>query len=198
MDRVVPGAAFHFGNSFSPGDPPRKCRLMPGCVQSRSIKSFDMKSKLAALLATTAVVLSGVFAVAADNSAPRTIKIRAGVDNAMKYDVVNLSAGPGETLKVVLTNASVLPKEVMGHNWVLLKAGTDPIAFAAAAVSEAANGYIPARMKDKIVAVIGLLGPNETGEIMFKAPDAPGEYPFVCTFPGHGQIGMKGVLMVKK
>ena len=116
----------------------------------------------------------------------------------MKYDVVNLSAGPGETLKVVLTNASVLPKEVMGHNWVLLKAGTDPIAFAAAAVSEPANGYIPARMKDKIVAVIGLLGPNETGEVTFKAPDAPGEYPFVCTFPGHGQIGMKGVLVVKK
>ena len=148
----------------------------------------------------SAALLGGPYlALAADASAtPRTIKIRAGVDNAMKFDVASISAAPGENLKVVLTNASVLPKEVMGHNWVLLAAGTDPLAFAAAAVSEAANGYIPSKMKDKILAVVALLGPNETGEVTFKAPTAPGEYPFVCTFPGHGQIGMKGVFAVKK
>ena len=134
----------------------------------------------------------------APTAAPRTIKIRSGVDNAMKFDVANISAAPGETLKVIVTNASTLPKEVMGHNWILLTAGTDPLAFAAAAVPEAANGYVPSKMKDKVVAVIAMLGPNETGEVTFKAPTAPGEYPFVCTFPGHCQIGMKGVLVVKK
>ena len=159
-----------------------------------------MKSKLAALALAAVALSSGTYlALAADGTAtPRTIKIRAGVDNAMKFDVASISAAPGESLKVVLTNASTLPKEVMGHNWVLLTAGTDPMAFAAAAVPEAANGYIPSKMKDKIVAVVGMLGPNETGEVTFKAPTAPGEYPFVCTFPGHGQIGMKGVLVVKK
>ena len=159
-----------------------------------------MKSKLAALALAAVALSSGTYlALAADGTAtPRTIKIRAGVDNAMKFDVASISAAPGESLKVVLTNASTLPKEVMGHNWVLLTAGTDPMAFAAAAVPEAANGYIPSKMKDKIVAVVGMLGPNETGEVTFKAPTAPGEYRFVCTFPGHGQIGMKGVLVVKK
>jgi plastocyanin len=29
-------------------------------------------------------------------------------------------------------------------------------------------------------------------------PTAPGEYPFLCTFPAHCAIGMKGVLVVKK
>ncbi len=126
------------------------------------------------------------------------IKIRAGVENAMKFDVASITAGPGESIKVVLTNACVLPKTVMGHNWVLLKSGTDTAAFANAAAPEAASGYIPEKQKDKIVAFVGLLGPNETGEVVFTAPSAPGEYPFVCTFPAHCAIGMKGVLVVKK
>ena len=46
--------------------------------------------------------------------------------------------------------------------------------------------------------VVGLLGPNETGEVTFQAPTEPGEYPFLCTFPAHCSIGMKGVLIVKK
>ena len=86
----------------------------------------------------------------------------------------------------------------MGHNWVLLTAGSDPVAFAAAAASDGASGYIPSKMKDKIVAFVALLGPNEVGEVTFKAPMAPGEYPFLCTFPAHCLVGMRGVLVVKK
>ena len=63
---------------------------------------------------------------------------------------------------------------------------------------EAEGGYSPAKMKDKVLAVIGMLGPNETGEVLFTAPAEPGEYPFLCCFPAHCQIGMKGVLVVKK
>jgi azurin len=129
---------------------------------------------------------------------PRVVKIKSGEGNQMKFDVASISAAPGESIKIVLTNACTLPKNVMGHNWVLLAKGTDPIAFANAGAADAANGHIPAKMKDKVVAVIGLLGPNETGEAVFTAPTEPGEYPFVCSFPAHCQIGMKGVLVVKK
>jgi azurin len=86
----------------------------------------------------------------------------------------------------------------MGHNWIVLKAGSDPVAFAAAAAPEAATEYIPSKLKDKIVAFIGLLGPNESGEVTFKAPSEPGDYPFLCSFPAHCVVGMKGVLVVKK
>ena len=159
-----------------------------------------MKSNFAAFFLTAVIAIAGscLLRAADPAAAPRVIKIRAGVDNAMKFDVASITAAPGESLKVVLANASTLPKEVMGHNWVLIQAGTDPLAFANAAAPEAANGYIPSKMKDKVIAVVGLLGPNETGEVTFKAPTAPGEYPFLCTFPAHGQIGMKGVLVVKK
>lgn len=151
------------------------------------------------LLLSIALVLGVSLLPAADSAATaRVIKIRAGVDNAMKFDVASISAAPGEAIKVVLMNASTLPKSVMGHNWVLLAAGTDPVAFANAAAPEAASGYIPAKLKDKILATIALLGPNETGDVTFNAPTAPGEYPFVCSFPAHCIVGMKGMLIVKK
>jgi azurin len=153
-----------------------------------------MKSRFLATL--VALLLSGVLHAA--DSAPRVLKIKAGEGNQMKFDVVTLAATPGESIKIVLTNASTLPKNVMGHNWVLLAKGTDPIAFANAGAPEAEGGYIPAKMKDKVLASIGILGPNESGEAMFKAPTEPGEYPFLCSFPAHCQIGMKGVLVVKK
>jgi azurin len=154
--------------------------------------------QLATWLAFLVVVAAGARLPAADNAAPRIVKIRAGVNNAMAFDVTSIAAVPGETIKVVFTNAGALPKNLMGHNWVLLKLGSDSTAFAAAAASEVANNYIPEKLKDKIVAAVGLLGPNETGEVTFTVPAQPGEYPFLCTFPAHFTVGMKGVLVVKK
>ena len=159
-----------------------------------------MKSLSNVFRAVTLLTLVGIIGLqAAENpAAPRVIKIRSGVDNAVKFDLPTITAAPGETIKIVLSNASTLPKEVMGHNWVLLASGTDPVAFAAAGASEPASGYIPAKMKDKVIASIGMLGPNETGEVTFKVPDAAGEYAFLCSFPGHCLTGMKGKLVVKK
>ena len=62
----------------------------------------------------------------------------------MKYSVTSIEAKPGEDIKVILTNTGTQPVEVMGHDWVLLKAGTDVAAFAAAALNAKATGYIPA------------------------------------------------------
>jgi len=144
------------------------------------------------------VMFSVGFATSASAAEPREIKIQAGAGNAMKFDVTSITAAPGETVTVVLTNAGSLPKQVMGHNWVLLTAGTDPIAFATAAAPEGANDYIPEKMKDKIVAFVKLLGPGQTGSVTFTVPTEPGNYPFLCSFPAHCTVGMKGVLVVKK
>jgi azurin len=126
---------------------------------------------------------------------PREIDITAG--DTMKYDVTQIDAKAGEDLKVVLTNNGTQPVLVMGHNWVLLKAGTDVAAFDAAALNAKDTGYIPAALSDQIIAHIDLLGPRKSGEADFKAPAAPGDYPFLCTFPAHYQTGMKGTLTVK-
>jgi len=134
-------------------------------------------------------------AAAAAPAGPREIDITAG--DTMKYDVTQIDAKPGEDLKVVLTNNGTQPVLVMGHNWVLLKAGTDVAAFDAAALSSKDTNYIPAALSDAIIAKIDLLGPRKSGEADFKAPTAAGDYPFLCTFPAHYQTGMKGTLTVK-
>jgi len=161
-----------------------------------------MKIRIFLMSALVALATSGcgqkdasTAAAASVPAGPRTIEITAG--DTMKYSLTAIEATPGEDLKVVLTNNGSQPKEVMGHNFVLLKAGTDVAAFDAAALMSKDTDYIPAALSSQIIAKIDLLGPRKSGEVAFKAPTAPGEYPFLCTFPAHYQTGMRGTLTVK-
>lgn len=138
---------------------------------------------------------SATAAAPSAQSGPRTIEITAG-DN-MKFNVVSIDAKPGEEIHVILTNIGSQPKEVMGHNWILLKGGVDVAAFSAAAVLAKDTEYFPAARAGDVIAHIPLMGPRKSGEVTFKAPTAPGEYAFLCSFPAHFQVGMKGVLVVK-
>jgi azurin len=70
------------------------------------------------------------------------------------------------------------------------------MAFAGAAAAAATTEYIPAQMKDQVLAATKLLGPNEEDTITFTVPDAPGEYVYLCSFPAHFMVGMKGVIVV--
>jgi len=54
----------------------------------------------------------------------------------------------------------------------------------------------PAR-KDAVIARTAFVGPGETGEVTFTVPGKPGKYPYICTFAGHYQAGMKGTLVVR-
>jgi azurin len=161
-----------------------------------------MKTRLALASALVALVTSGcgqkdssASAAAAVPAGPREIEITAG--DAMKYSPDMIEAKPGEDIKVILTNNGTQPLEVMGHDWVLLKAGTDVAAFDSAALMAKDTGYIPAALKDEMIAHIDLLGPRKSGEVEFNAPTVPGDYVFLCTFPAHYQTGMKGILTVK-
>jgi azurin len=115
----------------------------------------------------------------------------------MKYDTTAITAAPGESLRVVFTNAGTIPKDVMGHNWVLLNSGVDASAFASAASAFKDTGYIPTGRSGDIIAKINLLGPRKSGEVVFNAPTKPGVYTFLCTFPAHYLAGMHGTLTVK-
>jgi azurin len=161
-----------------------------------------MKTRLLLVTALAALVTSGcgqkdtsTSGAAAAPAGPREIEITGG--DTMKYSITTMEAKPGEDIKVILTNIGTQPKEVMGHDWVLLKAGVDAAQFAAAALNAKDTGYIPAALSDEIIAKIDLLGPRKSGEVEFNAPTVPGDYTFLCTFPAHFQTGMRGVLTVK-
>ena len=82
----------------------------------------------------------------------------------------------------------------MGHNFVLLKQGVDLAAFGIKSASAKDTDYIPSDEEDNIIAHTRLIGGGETTSIEFDAPE-PGEYEFLCSFPGHYAI-MKGKFIV--
>lgn len=167
---------------------------LSGCGQKGPSTSAQPDSGAGSAASATSSTTASSGGGSAASTAARTIEITA--NDQMKYSVTSIEAKPGEQLHIVLTNAGSLPKEAMAHNWVLLKAGSDVMAFAAAAGGARDQGYIPANLQDQIIAKIDLLGPHQTGEVTFKAPEQPGQYPFLCSFPGHVAL-MKGTLTVK-
>jgi azurin len=124
----------------------------------------------------------------------RTIDITGGDD--MKFNVTEIRAKAGEEIRIRLVSKGSIPKIAMAHNVVVLKAGTDVAKFIAAGAADRATDFISPSMNAMVVAKTPFAGPGETVQVVFKAPAKPGRYPFVCTFSGHFQAGMKGVLIV--
>jgi len=136
------------------------------------------------------IVMSTITALAG----AQTVKISAF--DTMKFSVTKIAVHSGDKVTVTLTNEGNIPKEAMGHNWVLLQAGTDPNAYARLAVNAKADNYQPKALAGRVIAAIPVLGPKESGSVTFTAP-APGSYPFLCSFPAHCAAGMNGVLQVQ-
>jgi azurin len=149
----------------------------------------------AAAQTTTPATKAPAKAKAAPAGAARTVELTAA-DN-MKYDTPEITAKPGETLRIVLKNVGTMPKMAMAHNFVLLKAGIDAVEFNKAAFNARETDFIPPTMKDAVIAHTGLTGPGETADVTFKVPAKAGTYTFVCSFPGHFALGMRGTLTVK-
>lgn len=161
-----------------------------------------MKNPLVVLLVSSFLLLAGCgkkesaeSAAATAPNGPKTFELSA--NDTMKYSVTRLEVAAGEEVRLTLTNVGTLPKQAMAHNWILLKQGDDPQAFANAAVAHQAQDYFPPELAGEVLAHTRLLGPRESDTITFKAPAEPGEYPFLCTFPAHYLTGMKGVLVVR-
>jgi azurin len=127
--------------------------------------------------------------------AVRTIDIVA--NDEMKYNVTTITAKPGEQLRVRLIVRGVVPKVAMAHNFVLLKPGTNGLQFVEAGAMFRDQDFIAPALKSAVLAKTALAGPGETVQVVFTAPAKPGSYPYLCTFSGHFQAGMKGVLIIK-
>jgi len=119
-----------------------------------------------------------------------TIKV---VQNEMKYDLKTFSVEAGKPVEIILVNP-----DFMQHNLVIAKQGTMKIVGAAADIlasdpKAAEMNYVPAI--PEVLFATKLANPQETVRIQFTAPKETGDYPYVCTFPGHWSI-MNGVMKV--
>ena len=132
---------------------------------------------------------------AAATKGVRTIEIIGTED--MKFSLANIAAKRGEQIRVRLVVKGAMPKIAMAHNFVLLNKGVSQIDFVTAAMQARATDFIPADKKGDVLAATGLAGAGETVEVTFKVPAAAGDYPYICSFPGHFQAGMRGMMNVK-
>lgn len=170
----------------------QKIHLQNGHKRSSFILIMTQTGSIVCFILLAAVLGPTVPRANADDE--KKVQIH-GNDN-MKYDVTRIDCHPGQKVTITLTNVGELPKIAMAHNFVLLRPGTDVMAFVAAAAKQEANGYMPPEMADKVIVASKMVGPGESDTISFTAPP-PGQYDYVCTFPDHVKAGMRGVLNVK-
>ena len=128
---------------------------------------------------------------------PKTVAVNA--DDKMKFDLTAFEVAPGQKVTVTFKNVGTTPKFSMGHNFVLLDRAVNVgnvQTFLDKASTEAAHDYVPPDAKE-VLAHSKLLGPGETDTVTFTAPFVPGEYLYLCSFPGHYSQGTKGFMTVK-
>lgn len=134
-------------------------------------------------------------AATAGKAAVRTIDI-IGTDD-MKYSLTTITAKPGETIRIRMISRGTIPKVAMAHNVVVVKPGTDILKFLAAGAPFRETDFIAPAMQSAVLAKTAFAGPGEATQVVFTVPTKPGNYPYLCTFAGHYQAGMKGTLIVK-
>lgn len=155
-----------------------------------------MKTLLKTTLITLlAAILSLQVMANPKNEDVRQLTIK-GTDN-LKFDIELVEAKPGETIRMTLDVVSNMPKTAMGHNIAILDKDADVDTFVMESMSAKDNEYIAPAMEDQVIAFTKMIGGGETDVIEFTVPDEPGDYVYVCTFPGHYFAGMKGILRVK-
>jgi len=163
-----------------------------------------MKSSIHLLLLSGAALATLLFAGCGQgNDASPTVSSADGVrsvtitaNDTMKFSLTEIRAAPGEKLRIVLNNVGRMPKQTMGHNWVLFQAMEDgDLNRLGMEAAQNAPDYLPAD-RSTILAKTKILGPGETDTITFTVPERAGEYPFSCTFPGHFAL-MRGKLIVQ-
>lgn len=144
---------------------------------------------------TIMLVMFAALSTMAIAAQAKTVEIEG--TNSLKFSQESITVKPGEEVTIKLSNATKLPSSAMSHNWILLKSDADAAKIDKAAVKAKDNDYVPSDMSDQIIAHTGLVGGGESDTVTFTAPEEPGDYTYICTFPGHFAAGMKGTLTVK-
>jgi azurin/glucose/arabinose dehydrogenase len=109
----------------------------------------------------------------------------------LKFDLPSFTVKPGARVKLDFANTSD-----MLHNLVVVRPGTATKVGEAAlklGLDGAKLDYVP-RSED-VLFHTSLLEPQKSESIYFVAPSVPGEYTYVCTFPGH-YVTMQGTMRV--
>ncbi len=130
------------------------------------------------------------------SAAPKSVVISIKVvPDMMQYDNKLFTVKAGQKVTIDFQNP-----DGMQHNLLIIKKGSlQKVGAAADAMlrdpKAAEKNYIPEI--PEVLQAIKLLNTEESFQLTFTVPSEPGDYPFVCTFPGHWR-GMNGIMRVIK
>jgi uncharacterized protein len=115
------------------------------------------------------------------------------VENVMKYDKTEFTVQAGTEVEIVFENP-----DFMQHNLVIVQIGSlEKVGEAADRLAREPDAiekeYVP-EMPEVLFAT-SLIDPEGSTKLRFRVPDKAGDYPFVCTFPGHWRV-MNGIMRV--
>jgi azurin len=111
----------------------------------------------------------------------------------MMYDLHYFTVQAGKPVQIILDNTDNMP-----HNVVITVPGAfQEIALTAGAMSPPDDPKAKAFVPDspKVLQSTPLVQPGESDTLSFTAPEKPGNYTFLCTYPGHW-VKMYGVMQV--
>jgi putative membrane-bound dehydrogenase-like protein len=113
----------------------------------------------------------------------------------LQFKQKEITVRAGAKVEIIVRNP-----DQMQHNLVIGKPGSaneiGALADKMVADPKAAElGYVP--KTPLVIAATKLIAAGETARLRFTAPTKPGDYPYVCTFPGHWRV-MQGVMKVTK
>jgi plastocyanin len=153
------------------------------------LESFALARELAAMLPGAG---GAKLDKALDRLGASTFLIKT-LPGQLRYDHARLVVRAGTEVHLIFENNDLMP-----HNLVVVQPGAIEEIGAAADLMAAdldalEKGYVP--NSEKVLWSTELLQPKRLHELKFAAPAIPGEYPFVCTYPGHWRL-MRGELVV--
>jgi lysophospholipase L1-like esterase/azurin/glucose/arabinose dehydrogenase len=127
------------------------------------------------------------------NDSAEVTEVRVGtLLEQLKFDIKQFEVKAGKKIKLHYKNSDYVP-----HNLVIVQPGAaNGVGEAALKLGEKGFAVQWLPQDDRIIASSKLLDFNQKQILEFTAPDKPGKYEFVCTFPGH-HILMRGVMIVK-
>ena len=118
------------------------------------------------------------------------------VREQMRYDTTRIVVEPGKAVQVIVENADFMP-----HNMVIVRPGArEEIGTITANMKPEeldARGRAFVPKSAKILTATKLIEPGQRETLQFTAPEAEGDYDYVCTYPGHWML-MWGTMVVTK
>lgn len=123
----------------------------------------------------------------------KVVKIKA-VKDLMKFDIKEFTVKAGQTVEIIFENP-----DAMQHNIVIVKPNmNEKVGMAADKMlgdeKGAEKNYVPPL--SEVLFSTPLVNAGQTYKLTFRAPAKVGDYPFICTFPGHWRL-MSGVMKVR-